>query len=46
VSRSSPSPGLSAGSDRSSSTALVQQLVKGTVGYDDDYLADYKERLP
>jgi hypothetical protein len=22
---------------------LVQQLVKGTVGWDDDYLADYKE---
>jgi hypothetical protein len=24
---------------------LVQQLAKGTVGYD-DYLADYKERRP
>ncbi len=25
---------------------LVQQLVKGTVGYDDDYLGDYEEPLP
>ncbi len=24
---------------------LVQQLVKGTVGYDDDYLTDFKEPL-
>jgi hypothetical protein len=25
--------------------SLVQQLVKGTVGWDDDYLADYKATL-
>ena len=26
--------------------ALVQQLVKGSVGYNDDYLAEYREPLP
>ena len=25
--------------------ALVQQLVEGTVGFDDDYLADYKQPM-
>ncbi len=33
---------LTAGRPGSWEADLVQQLVKGTVGYDDDYLADYK----
>jgi hypothetical protein len=37
---------LTAGRPGSWEAALVQQLVKGTVGYDDDYLADYTEWLP
>ena len=34
---------LTAGRPGSWEADLVQQLVKGTVGWDDDYLADYKE---
>ncbi len=37
---------LTAGRPGSWEADLVQQLVKGTVGNDDDYLADYKEPLP
>ena len=37
---------LTAGRPGSWEAALVQQLVKGTVGYDDDYLAEYREPLP
>lgn len=37
---------LTAGRPGSWEADLVQQLVKGTVGYDDDYLADYREPLP
>ncbi len=37
---------LTAGRPGSWEADLVQQLVKGTVGYDDHYLADYRERLP
>ena len=37
---------LTAGRPGSWEADLVQQLVKGTVGYDDDYLADYRESLP
>ncbi len=36
---------LTAGRPGSWEADLVQQLVKGTVGYDDDYLAEYKEPL-
>lgn len=36
---------LTAGRPGSWESELVQQLVKGTVGCDDDYLADYKEQL-
>jgi hypothetical protein len=34
---------LTAGRPGSWEADLVQQLVKGTVGWDDDYLADYRE---
>lgn len=34
---------LTAGRSGSWEADLVQQLVKGTVGWDDDYLADYRE---
>jgi len=37
---------LTVGRPGSWEASLVQQLVKGIVGYDDDYLADYKEPLP
>lgn len=37
---------LTAGRPGSWETGLVQQLAKGTVGYDDDYLADYRKALP
>lgn len=37
---------LTAGRPGSWEADLVQQLVKGTVGYDDDYLADFKAQLP
>ena len=37
---------LTAGRPGSWEADLVQQLVKGTVGWDDDYLADCKEPLP
>jgi hypothetical protein len=36
---------LTAGRPSSWEAELVQQLVTGTVGYEDDYLADYKEHL-
>jgi len=34
---------LTAGRPGSWEAELVQRLVKGTVGWDDDYLADYKQ---
>lgn len=37
---------LTAGRPGSWEADLVQQLVKGTVGYDDDYLDDYRKPLP
>jgi len=37
---------LTAGRRGSWEADLIQQLVKGTVGHDDDYLADYNEPLP
>jgi hypothetical protein len=37
---------LTAGRPGSWEAALVQQLVKGTVGYDDDCLDYYRELLP
>jgi hypothetical protein len=37
---------LTAGRPGSWEADLVQQLVKGTVGYDDDCLADYRDSLP
>ena len=37
---------LTAGRSCSWEASPVQQLVKGTVGYDDDYLADHGEPLP
>ncbi|MGH2873918.1 MAG: hypothetical protein ACRDL5_15835 [Solirubrobacteraceae bacterium] len=37
---------LTAGREGSWEAGLVQQLVKGTVGYDDDYLADYRKVRP
>ena len=40
------SDALIAGRPGSWEADLVRQLVKGTVGWDDDYLADYKESLP
>jgi hypothetical protein len=40
------SDALIAGQPGSWEADLVRQLVKGTVGWDDDYLADYTERLP
>ena len=40
------SDALIAGRPGSWEADLVRQLVKGTVGWDDDYLADYQEPLP
>ena len=40
------SDSLTAGRPGSWEADLVRQLVKGTVGWDDDYLADYKEQTP
>ena len=40
------SDSLIAGRPGSWEADLVRQLVKGTVGWDDDYLADYKEQAP
>jgi hypothetical protein len=40
------SDALIAGRPGSWEADLVRQLVKGTVGWDDDYLAEYKEPLP
>jgi len=37
---------LTAGRPGSWEADLVQQLVKGIIGWNDDYLADYKEPLP
>ena len=37
---------LTAGRPGSWEADLVQQLVKGTVGWDDEHLADYGEQLP
>jgi len=37
---------LTAGRPGSWEADLVQQLVKGTVGWDDEYLADCGEQLP
>ncbi|MGH2857539.1 MAG: hypothetical protein ACRDMJ_08635 [Solirubrobacteraceae bacterium] len=37
---------LTAGRPGSWEADLVRQLVKGTVGWDDDCLADYKASLP
>jgi len=37
---------LTAGRPGSWEASLVQQLVKGTVGWDDDHLAEYKATLP
>lgn len=37
---------LTAGRPGSWEADLVQRLVKGTVGSDDEYLTDYRERKP
>lgn len=37
---------LTAGRPGSWEADLIRQLVKGTIGWDDDYLADYKTLAP